>query len=290
MDRRRLLALALLAAAFPGAGAERFGEGVLWRVSRPGSAPSHLFGTLHMPESRLGPLPTAVARAFGGAASLTLEFLPDAFGKTRFLDAALFHDERTLEALIGAEDFARALERLKPLGLAPEFVNKLKPWGVLLNLRDALPAEGITPDARLAALARARRLPLHEMEGIEEQVFTFDELPMESQVALLKHSLAHYEELSAMAERTRRAYLARDLAALWRLQQEFAARYPEIADHQARLVKRVVQDRNVVMAYRMQRQLRAGRAFVAFGALHLYGGQGVLALLEQESYRVTRIY
>ena len=43
------------------------------------------------------------------------------------------------------------------------------------------------------------------------------------------------------------------------------------------LMKRVVIDRSVVMAYRMQRELRRGGAFVAVGALHLYGARGVLA-------------
>ena len=40
------------------------------------------------------------------------------------------------------------------------------------------------------------------------------------------------------------------------------------------MTKRVIHDRNVVMAFRMQRQLRRGDAFVALGALHLYGEQG----------------
>jgi len=52
----------------------------------------------------------------------------------------------------------------------------------------------------------------------------------------------------------------------------------------------VVLDRSVVMAFRMQRQLRLGGSFVALGALHLYGEQGVLALLDADGYRATRIY
>jgi uncharacterized protein YbaP (TraB family) len=55
-------------------------------------------------------------------------------------------------------------------------------------------------------------------------------------------------------------------------------------------VKRVVLDRSVVMAFRMQRELRRGRAFVALGALHLYGARGVLALLEQDGYAAERLY
>jgi uncharacterized protein YbaP (TraB family) len=56
------------------------------------------------------------------------------------------------------------------------------------------------------------------------------------------------------------------------------------------MTKRVVHDRSVVMAFRMQRELRRGAAFVALGALHLYGDKGVLALLEADGYRSTRVY
>ena len=42
------------------------------------------------------------------------------------------------------------------------------------------------------------------------------------------------------------------------------------------MTKRVLHDRSVVMAFRMQRELRRGDAFVALGALHLYGDKGVL--------------
>jgi hypothetical protein len=109
-------------------------------------------------------------------------------------------------------------------------------------------------------------------------------------VALLKHSLAHRDELLELAERTLEAYLERDLAAIWRLREQFVARHPQIAVHQAVMTKRVVHDRSVVMAFRMQRQLRRGEAFVALGALHLYGGKGVLALLEEDGYRAAKVF
>ena len=70
----------------------------------------------------------------------------------------------------------------------------------------------------------------------------------------------------------------------------FVERYPEVAPHHAIMTKRVLHDRSVVMAYRMQRELRRGDAFVALGALHLYGPQGVLAQLEQDGYRAARVF
>ena len=288
-----VVALLALAAPFAATAEERFVRGLLWKVSKADVKPSHVFGTLHSPDARLAVLPLPVDRAFARAKSLTLEYVPDEYGRQRFLEAAMFLDRQTLEEKIGSEDFERVLEHLRPLGLKRDFVTKLKPWGVLLNLRsarDASSAAATTIDGLLYDRARSRRLPLHQMEGIEEQVFVFDDFPMDSQVALLKHSLAHYGELSAMSEMTLQAYLARDLAELWRIQQEHVARYPEIAAHNAGFVKRILHDRNVVMAFRMQRQLRKGEAFVALGALHLYGEKGVLALLLEDGWKVARVY
>ncbi len=291
--RRRtfLLATAALAAPLPGgAAAARFSRGVLWRVTGRGITPSYVYGTIHVADPRLAALPVPVSDAFAAASSLTVEYVADAYGKERFLEAAMFEDGRTLEETIGAQDFELAYQHLKRIGLTREFVNRLKPWGVLLNLRNPRGASGASLDAQLLDQARARHLPLYMMEGVEEQVFTFDEFPMQAQVALLKHSLAHQDELIAIADRTLDAYLRRDLAAIWSIQQDFVRRYPEIAADNAVFLKRVIFDRSVVMAFRMQRQLRRGNAFVALGALHLYGEKGVLALLEEDGYRAKRVY
>jgi uncharacterized protein YbaP (TraB family) len=290
--RRREFIVAGLAASLPAwAAAKRFDRGLLWRVTKDGTRPSHVYGTIHVSDARLAQLPPPVRRALDGARRVVLEFVPDGYTRERFMEAAMFLDRQTLEGTIGKQDFERAVEVLAPIGLPREVVNKLKPWGVLLNLRDARRAEEGTPlDAQLIEIARERRLPLDQIEGVEEQIFTFDEFPMDSQVALLRHSLEHRAELAELAERTLDAYLARDLSALWQLREAFIARYPEVAAHQAVMTKRVIHDRNVVMAFRMQRQLRRGDAFVALGALHLYGERGVLALLEQDGYRATRVF
>jgi len=291
VKRRAFFLAALAAAAAPAfAREERFERGLLWRVTRKGQAPSHVYGTIHEPDPRVAEMPASVSATFERSRSLMVEFLPDTYTEERFLEAAMFLDRQTLEEKVGAEDFARVCEQLAPIGLAREFINKLKPWGALINLRRSPAGAPPSLDAQLIGQARARRMPIAQIEGVEEQIFTFDECPLESQVALLKHSLAHRDELIELAAGTVSAYLERDLAAIWRLRERFIARYPEVAAHQAIMTKRVLHDRSVVMAFRMQRELRRGNAFVALGALHLYGGEGVLALLEGDGYRAARVY
>lgn len=290
MRRRAFIAGVAAALLAPRAMARaRYDRGLLWRVTRAGTAPSHVYGTIHVADARLAELPAPVREAFDSSKSLMLEFLPDAYSRERFLEASMFLDGQTLEQKIGAADFERAFEHLKPIGLSREFVNKLKPWGVLLNLRNPDGHHGSSLDTQLLQRARARRMPLYQIEGVEEQIFTFDEFPMAAQIALLKHSLEHRDELVRLSARTLDAYLTGDLGGIWRLREEFVRRHPQIAAHQAVLTKRVVYDRSVVMAFRMQRQLRRGGAFVALGALHLYGEKGVLALLEEDGYASARV-
>jgi uncharacterized protein YbaP (TraB family) len=44
------------------------------------------------------------------------------------------------------------------------------------------------------------------------------------------------------------------------------------------------------MAHRLFIPLRDGRLFVAVGALHLFGSNGLLSLLHAQGYRVRRLY
>jgi uncharacterized protein YbaP (TraB family) len=53
---------------------------------------------------------------------------------------------------------------------------------------------------------------------------------------------------------------------------------------------RLLTERNVRMAARLQARLKEGGAFVAVGALHLHGESGVLAELERRGWKVTRVY
>lgn len=291
MKRRRFIAAAAACAAWPAWPAgERYAQGLLWAVSGDAGAVSHLYGTFQAPEESLGGLPREVLRAFEAAERLVVETRPDAYTTERFREAATFRRGQTLAQAIGEADFQRAVASLEALGLPREVVNQLKPWAILLNLGATGGAQASPPDARLAALAEARGLPIEPLEGLEEQIFTFDECPMESQVALLRHSLSHPAEIPRRAERMLAAYLRGDLAAIARIGEEDGARFPEVAPHQAVLTKRVLHDRSVVMAHRMQRGLRLGGSFIAIGALHLYGNRGVPALLETAGYRMTRVY
>jgi len=128
------------------------------------------------------------------------------------------------------------------------------------------------------------------LEGIEEQISVFDRIPLDTQVGLLRHAIEHRDELAAMIEPTIQAWMRRDLAGIHRAGYRAADRYPEVAEHYRILHRSVVENRSVVMAHRLFTPLREGGAFIAVGANHLYGAEGMLALIEKQGYRVERVY
>jgi hypothetical protein len=150
--------------------------------------------------------------------------------------------------------------------------------------------ERATLDQKLLELARARNLRVVGLEGIEEQIAVFDRIPLDTQVALLRHALDHRDELAAMIEPAIQAWLKRDLDGIQRAGYRAAERYPEVAGHYRVLHRRVVENRSIVMAHRLFVPLREGGNFIAVGANHLYGEEGILALIEKQGYRVERVY
>ncbi|MEO8485156.1 MAG: TraB/GumN family protein [Betaproteobacteria bacterium] len=112
------------------------------------------------------------------------------------------------------------------------------------------------------------------LELPDEQVASFDTIPLASQVALVRWALAHRGALAPDHEATVRAYRARDLDRLRALGLDAAHGDPAMRRHVAALMRHLVGDRSALMAHRLFLPLREKRVFVSVGALHLDGPEG----------------
>ena len=291
MRRALCLGVVAIGLAFTAHAEGKFTKGLLWRVSKAGTAPSYVFGTIHVADPRVLDIPDPVAKALVRSRRYYMESVQGEREAARLFEASQFDDGRRLEPLIGADAYAKVAAMLHERGVADEVIARLKPWAALTNLT-VTPEDydRITLDQKLLELARSRKLRVVGLEGIEEQIAVFDRIPLDTQVALLKHALDRRDELAAMIEPTIQAWMKRDLEGIHRAGYRAAERYPEVAEHYRVLHRRVVENRSIVMAHRLFMPLREGGNFVAVGANHLYGGEGMLALIEKQGYRVERVY
>lgn len=286
-----LLALLLAAPACradmpPAAVAGRFEHGLLWRIDRPGLAPSYLFGTIHTDDERALALSAPVRRAFARSRRFALEMNNEETAIRRFRTAMVTREPR-LAAVLGADDFARVEALLGERGISREARGRFKPWAALLVLVQPPAAAGIILDQLLLIDAERAGKTVTALETIDEQIASFDTMAESTQVALLRHVLTRQDEIVEAARTLTEAYLDADLGAMWRANQAAMGDDPALAAEQEIFIERLLFARNRRFADRLVPLLASGGVFAAFGALHLHGENGVPALLRQRGWRVT---
>ncbi|HVF63134.1 MAG TPA: TraB/GumN family protein [Casimicrobiaceae bacterium] len=285
---RRIVVATLAASAFA-ADAASFSHGRLFRVDRPGVSPSYVFGTLHSNDARVTALPTPVTTALAASRTAAFETLLLDADRAAFLAASQTAHGLRLSDHVDTATFERIARALEPQGIDRALLERAKPWAALLMLAQGVDDGQASVDGELLARARARGLSLVGLELPDEQVAALDGIPLESRLALVRWARDTQHDRKAQLETTTRAWLAGDLRRLKRQALEPPGSDPRLAAHFRSLYGKLITDRNVLMAHRLHLPLTRGRVFVAVGALHLEGRNGLLALIEAQGYRITRV-
>lgn len=266
----------------------RHGRGLLWKLTPDrGGAPSWLFGTIHVSDERVVELPPAVTSAIDGAASFVMEALFDEQAVAEF--SARMYDAAgaPLPQLIGPELFARARDLLATYGIAGPTVDAMRPWAAFITLSQPAGDAGIPLDLVLMQRAMKRGARLYGLETLAEQADIFDSMPLADQLRLLRETVCQYATVQQEIDRLKGLYLERDLGGIKALSESYAQGDDGLT---RRLMDELIVKRNLRMARRVLPRLVEGNAFVAIGALHLPGDDGVLALIERQGYRVEVVY
>ena len=266
-------------------GSDEFGKGLLWKVSGPGSE-NYVFGTIHVADESITTLPERVDGAFNASSRFVMEVVPDLEQTMGLYGSMFFQDGQTLDQLLSKPLYRRTVEILGSYNLPEQAVAGMKPWAAFLTM--SYPAD-MRPVLDLQLLTRAveRGIETHGLETLEEQGGIFNDLEMTEQLRLLTDTLCHYEKVEADFESMKRLYLQRDLKGLYMYGQSRS--FSDNALYE-RLTQKLLTDRNRVMVERMLPHLDRGGAFIAVGAMHLPGREGVLELLKTRGYQLTRVY
>ncbi|MGF1631751.1 MAG: TraB/GumN family protein [Kiloniellaceae bacterium] len=271
-----------------------FGQGRIWQVEGDGILRSYVFGTMHSTDERLRELPPEVRQAFDAADAVAFEIADLRAAEAEVAGALLLPPGRQLEDILGAELFQRTASAVAPLGIPVPHLQRLRPWALIAVL--AVPpgelfrqAQGqLVLDAWLEAEARRQEKVVHGLETPGEQLALFENLSEAEQITMVVDLVDNYSEIQGQYGRLFEAYLAGNMAALMaELDDLSRSSDPEAA---LRFRHDLVEDRNHIMVERVLPLMAEASTFVAVGAAHLPGGQGVLRLLEQHGYTVTRLY
>ncbi|MER8439351.1 TraB/GumN family protein [Mesorhizobium sp. M1312] len=283
------------------AGATLNGKGLLWKLEKAGERPSFLFGTMHMTDPRVTTLPPAAQKAFDAADTVvieTTEVLDQQKMMAAFLkepELMMFTDSTTLSSLLSPDDAAAVSKALDARGIPPASVAKMKPW--MLSTMVALPAcelarqAGGTPvlDIKLAQDAKTSGKAVDGLETIADQLRAMASLPLAFHMKGLVDTLKLGDRMSDVNETMIVLYQRGDIGMFWPL---FRAVLPGGEDDSAGYAafeETMITRRNKVMIDHAGPILAKGNAFMAVGALHLPGAEGLVEDFRKAGYTVTAV-
>jgi hypothetical protein len=266
----------------------RWDHGLLWEISKPGMASSYLFGTVHSEDPEVLQLAPPVQQAFDRSGSVILEIMMDMDAMIYSSMAMLMTDGRTLSGLVGKSLYNKTVQAIQTRGIPEIVLEHMKPWAAATTLSVPPPETGMMLDLVLFQKAQEAGKQLHGLETIQEQLGVFDSMSESDQIRLLRDAVDNLDKIDRMNAEVLVLYKRRDLAGMLALNERYMNEGDPAVSRD--LEQRLIVDRNRTMVERMQPYLEAGNAFVAVGALHLPGDQGLLGLLDQRGYTLKPVY
>jgi len=260
-------------------------------VVRDADTTIYLFGTIHVLDARPW-FNDEVRRSFDASNELVMEaIIPEDLTSVQqlMLRYATDPQHRQLSQRLSAADNRRLAAALVPLHVPPATFDRFKPWFVamMLEVTKASQQLGLEstngPETILSQAARARHMPIGELEGFELQLRMFDAMSDADQLAFLHETLRGLDRGTSQLRPLLQAWSRGDAARIARLIA------PERGDN-PRLRRILFTDRNRNWAHWIEDRLqRPGSVFIAVGAGHLSGPGSVIDDLRRAGVRVERV-
>jgi len=256
----------------------------LWQVDGPGGERAWLFGTIHTSDRPVDWHEGAVAKAFDGADEVMVEVAN--LADESEVAATFTRLSRTpglppLTSRVPASQRGALVALMRKNDLTEADFADVETWAAALTLaRVGTTAQDSRNGVDRAVIAAVGKRPVVELEGASEQLGLFDALPEHDQRDLL---VAVVREAGEKDADLTQSWRSGDMATI-----EKETRTGLLADPDLRAV--LFTGRNHAWMLRIAEAMRQGHhPFVAVGAAHMAGPQGLPAMLSQQGFTVTRV-
>lgn len=258
-----------------------------YRISK-GSEQHWLLGSIHAGKSSLYPLPDPVERAWQQSRALVMEVDMTHISQAQWQEMGAITrlvDGKTLKDHLPMDLYRRTLIAAGQNGLTESMLAPLRPWFAAITLTQAaLERTGYRGefgvDQHFARRANDGGKPIVGLETLLEQLGYLASVG-DNQTLMLESTLDELPELKTGFDAVMKAWQEGDQATLINLLKEEMAP-PKL---QAWLEQTLLAERNRNWVKKWPDL--PDESFIVVGALHLYGEQGLLALLEQQGWRIT---
>jgi uncharacterized protein len=280
-----------------------YATGNLWRATKDGAEVT-MVGTYHYGDPRHDATMATITPMIQAAKLVMVEAGPD---EEAALKAAISKDPGLMLITEGPS----LLEQLEPeewkelsaamtaRSIPPFMAAKFKPWYVSVMLGMPACAMDMTMieqglDKRVIDLAAQSAIPLRALEPFDTLFDMFAKLSAEDQLNMIRSTLIYEDQAADFSFTLAEAYFAQDSRRMWEYMRQLSAAVPGYtparADAEfARMEEVLMNARNRNWIPVIEGAAADGPVFIAFGALHLSGEDGVLNLLDKAGWTLERL-
>jgi len=299
---KRALAIAVLAlccfvftGAAPAAAGDSGPKHFLWKVTGSRGV-VYLLGTIHAAKADFYPLPSIIEDSFEKADTLIEEIdisepAEAARVQQGLMENGDYPNGDTITNHLSEVTRSHLEAYAKKGGLPEQAIAHMRPWlvSMLVELRE-MKQMGFDPsyglDQHFLKEARQSHKQISALEDVGSQVKLLSSLSEEFQDRLLLSSLVDMEKSQDVLDFLTRAWQSGDAAAMQELITSSVRDYPQLKP----LMTKLFDDRNTAMTAKIERFLHTPKSyFVAIGAGHLVGDQGILSQLRRKNFRVEQL-
>jgi uncharacterized protein YbaP (TraB family) len=259
---------------------------LLWKISGNGiTKDCYVFGTMHLIEKQYFVFPKSLQNKIKNCNRLIMEIADvnqaDALQYIMLENGSItdFFTRKQLDTLYNWSATTIGMDStmlLKSFG-------KMKPF-ILTQLTTQLSFSGETEsyEKSIQTLTDGKKIPNFGLETIQEQLSFFDKLTNEEQAEMVMAATREKDNGKAKMKEIMELYQKQNVDILYNaVHNETGA----ISDNEALFLS----DRNKNWIPKLKTHFTEGKCFVAVGAAHLGGPEGVLRLLQNEGFTITPI-
>jgi hypothetical protein len=165
-----------------------------------------------------------------------------------------------------------------------ESYGKFKPFILAQTITQfAFLDKTVSYEREIIKTIKNKDISLEGLETTESQISLFASLPIQKQIQMVLQAIDSSETNKSLLKLLQQAYKEQDLDKIHQLIQEESIVTATDFNY-------FVTDRNLLWIKPLSNYFKNGKNFVAVGAGHLAGENGILNLLRKEGYRTKAIY
>jgi uncharacterized protein YbaP (TraB family) len=259
-------------------------KSLLWEVkTKEGKTCSYLFGTIHAIDETKFYFPKKLEKIAAKCDAICLE-IAGISSNTPSVEKLMMTDKslRDLFSKSQMDSIHMWSERylfMKPKQFDENF-GQAKPFLLLqFILKSSLPESIKSYEQVFEENAKKNKQELLGFETVDFQLSLFDQMPLDEQVKMVMEGLRDEKTAKNKFEEMQRVYLEQDLDRLYKMTK----------DESTTLNRSFLEDRNSDWIPKIEEMSKNKLFFIAVGAAHLAGPEGVIELLIKKGFQVLPV-